>query len=187
MLAGLFWLQKGQANVTSEARNVTGLVFFEMMFLSFRAMLGALFTFPTEFKMLLKVREYLFLSPGASPHPTLSPLLLDTDPILLPKPPFENKFSHPRAAFISMLSKWSDPASYNMGRHKASLHAKPSWCQYNLTPATLCKRFPGTCVDKEQSFLIHSLCSRVSCLDLELHFEQRLSCQYRCLCCRACI
>lgn len=55
--AGLFWLQKGQANVTSEARNVTGLVFFEMMFLSFRAMLGALFTFPTEFKMLLKVHS----------------------------------------------------------------------------------------------------------------------------------
>jgi hypothetical protein len=32
-----------------------GLLFFELMFLSFRSMFTALFTFPDEFKMLLKV------------------------------------------------------------------------------------------------------------------------------------
>ncbi len=33
-----------------------GLLFFELIFLSFRSMFMALFTFPDEFKMLLKVR-----------------------------------------------------------------------------------------------------------------------------------
>ena len=38
------------------ANNLRGLLFFELMFMSMRAMLGALFTFPSEFKMMLKVR-----------------------------------------------------------------------------------------------------------------------------------
>ena len=39
--------------------NLRGLLFFELMFMSMRAMLGALFTFPAEFKMMLKVPALL--------------------------------------------------------------------------------------------------------------------------------
>lgn len=53
--AGLFWLQAGQSNTVAAANNIRGLLFFELMFMSMRAMLGALFTFPSEFKMMLKV------------------------------------------------------------------------------------------------------------------------------------
>ena len=34
--------------------HVAGLLFFELMFLTFRSMFTALFTFPDEYKMLLK-------------------------------------------------------------------------------------------------------------------------------------
>ena len=37
--------------------NLRGLLFFELMFMSMRAMLSALFTFPAEFKMMLKVKN----------------------------------------------------------------------------------------------------------------------------------
>ena len=33
---------------------IAGLLFFELMFLTFRSMFTALFTFPDEYKMLLK-------------------------------------------------------------------------------------------------------------------------------------
>lgn len=56
VLAGLFWLQAGQSNTVAAANNIRGLLFFELMFMSMRAMLGALFTFPSEFKMMLKER-----------------------------------------------------------------------------------------------------------------------------------
>ncbi|KAK9808606.1 hypothetical protein WJX72_000468 [[Myrmecia] bisecta] len=55
-LAGLFWLQKGQTDTTAGAQNVSGLLFFEMMFLAFRSMLSAIFLFPSSLKMLLKER-----------------------------------------------------------------------------------------------------------------------------------
>ena len=53
--AGLFWLQAGQTNTVAGVNNLRGLLFFELMFMAMRAMLGALFTFPSEFKMMLKV------------------------------------------------------------------------------------------------------------------------------------
>lgn len=55
LCTGLFWLQAGQTNTVAGANNLRGLLFFELMFMSMRAMLGALFTFPSEFKMMLKV------------------------------------------------------------------------------------------------------------------------------------
>ena len=54
--AGLFWLQAGQTNTVAGVNNLRGLLFFELMFMSMRAMLSALFTFPAEFKMMLKVK-----------------------------------------------------------------------------------------------------------------------------------
>ena len=53
--SGLFWLQAGQTSTVAGVNNLRGLLFFELMFMSMRAMLGALFTFPAEFKMMLKV------------------------------------------------------------------------------------------------------------------------------------
>ncbi len=38
----------------SEMCTFAGLLFFELMFLTFRSMFTALFTFPDEYKMLLK-------------------------------------------------------------------------------------------------------------------------------------
>jgi hypothetical protein len=55
VLAGLFWLQKGKNNTVLGAQQTIGLLFFELLFLSFRALFTALFTFPDERKMLLKV------------------------------------------------------------------------------------------------------------------------------------
>ena len=57
MCAGLFWLNKGQSNLVSGARSTSGLLFFEMMFMSMRAMLSALFTFPPNFKIMVKERS----------------------------------------------------------------------------------------------------------------------------------
>ena len=58
--AGLFWLQAGQTNTVAGVNNLRGLLFFELMFMSMRAMLSALFTFPAEFKMMLKVKGSAF-------------------------------------------------------------------------------------------------------------------------------
>ena len=38
VLAGLFWLQDARNSTLLSARNTLGLLFFELMFLSFRAM-----------------------------------------------------------------------------------------------------------------------------------------------------
>jgi len=56
VLAGLFWLQKGKNNTVAGAQQTIGLLFFELLFLGFRALFVALFTFPGERKMLLKER-----------------------------------------------------------------------------------------------------------------------------------
>ena len=52
VLAGLFWLRKGGNNTVAGAQQVTGLLFFELLFLSLRALFTALFTFPSDFKMV---------------------------------------------------------------------------------------------------------------------------------------
>ena len=52
VLAGLFWLQKGKSNTIAGAQQAIGLLFFELLFLGFRALFVALFTFPTEYKMV---------------------------------------------------------------------------------------------------------------------------------------
>ncbi|KAI3436788.1 hypothetical protein D9Q98_006199 [Chlorella vulgaris] len=56
LLAGLFWLQAGQDNTVLGARNTLGLLFFISMFASFRALFLALYTFPEEYKHMLKER-----------------------------------------------------------------------------------------------------------------------------------
>ena len=56
LLSGLFWWQIGRNKTVAAAANANGLLFFEMLFLSFRSMFAALFTFPNEYKMMLKER-----------------------------------------------------------------------------------------------------------------------------------
>ncbi|KAK9820397.1 hypothetical protein WJX72_009913 [[Myrmecia] bisecta] len=56
VLTGLFWLQRAGDDTLGAAQDTLGLLFFELLFLSFRTMFVALFTFPDEFKMLLKER-----------------------------------------------------------------------------------------------------------------------------------
>ncbi|KAL3132535.1 hypothetical protein ABBQ32_009078 [Trebouxia sp. C0010 RCD-2024] len=56
VLSGLFWLQRAKSDTTAAAADTLGLLFFELLFLSFRQLFVALFTFPDEFKMLLKER-----------------------------------------------------------------------------------------------------------------------------------
>lgn len=55
-LAGLFWLQKAKSDTVFGAQQTLGLLFFELLFMSFRSLFAALFTFPEERKMLLKER-----------------------------------------------------------------------------------------------------------------------------------
>lgn len=45
-LAGLFWWQQGRGDTVLSAQNSNGLIFFELLFLAFRSMFVALFTFP---------------------------------------------------------------------------------------------------------------------------------------------
>jgi ABC-type multidrug transport system ATPase subunit len=56
VLAGLFWLQKGQDNTVAGSRDVLGVLFFMLMFLSFRSLFVSLFTFPQEQRHMLKER-----------------------------------------------------------------------------------------------------------------------------------
>jgi ABC-type multidrug transport system permease subunit len=55
-LAGLFWLQKGQDATLASAQNILGLLFFQLIFLSFRSLFVSLFTFPDEQRMMIKER-----------------------------------------------------------------------------------------------------------------------------------
>ena len=55
-------LQVGRHPTTYAAQNTVGLLFFEALFLSFRTLFTALFTFPNEYKMMLKV-SWCFLIP----------------------------------------------------------------------------------------------------------------------------
>lgn len=56
VLAGLFWLQSGKDETLVAARDVVGVLFFMLMFLSFRTMFTSLFTFPNEQRHMLKER-----------------------------------------------------------------------------------------------------------------------------------
>ena len=56
VLSGLFWLQKGQGDTVVDARDTIGVIFFMLMFLSFRSLFVSLFTFPEEQRHLLKER-----------------------------------------------------------------------------------------------------------------------------------
>ena len=63
LLTGLFWWQQGQVTsgaggtrTSGDVQNTVGLLFFEMLFMSFASLFAALFTFPAEYRMLLKER-----------------------------------------------------------------------------------------------------------------------------------
>lgn len=58
VLAGMFWWQIG-ADLDSVQRvlDVGGLLFFIQLFMAFASLYAALFTFPTEFQMLVKERQ----------------------------------------------------------------------------------------------------------------------------------
>lgn len=42
----------GKEKTLTSGRTLSGLLFFELLFLAFRAMFAALFTFPNEYKMV---------------------------------------------------------------------------------------------------------------------------------------
>jgi hypothetical protein len=58
----LVWWQRGQIYTVSAASDKLGLLFFMLLFPSMRALFAALFTFPNEYRMILKVGE----QPGCS-------------------------------------------------------------------------------------------------------------------------
>lgn len=55
-LCGMIWWKAGDSVTVLGATDTAGLLFFESLFLAFRALFVALFTFPAEFKMMLKER-----------------------------------------------------------------------------------------------------------------------------------
>ncbi|EFN53135.1 hypothetical protein CHLNCDRAFT_32365 [Chlorella variabilis] len=55
-VCGMIWWQVGHSDTVYGAQNTTGLLFFEALFLAFRTMFQALFTWPNEQKMMLKER-----------------------------------------------------------------------------------------------------------------------------------
>ena len=58
ILAGLFWFQIGQDTLTAQViGDVSGLLFFQTLFISFNALFQALLTFPPDFQILLKERQ----------------------------------------------------------------------------------------------------------------------------------
>lgn len=56
VISGLFWLQAGKDQTLRGARDVLGVLFFMLMFLSFRSLFVSLFTFPDEQRHMLKER-----------------------------------------------------------------------------------------------------------------------------------
>ena len=56
LFSGLFWWQIGRNKTVAAAANANGLLFFEMLYLSYKSMFVALFAFPDEYKMMLKER-----------------------------------------------------------------------------------------------------------------------------------
>lgn len=56
IITGLFWWQRGTGRSLLAASDVVGLLFFELLFPAFTALFTSLFTFPNDFRMLLKER-----------------------------------------------------------------------------------------------------------------------------------
>jgi ABC-type multidrug transport system permease subunit len=58
-LTGCFWWQRGAGDTLrlSAASDVSGLLFFELLFPAFSSLFSSLFTFPNEYRMLLKERQ----------------------------------------------------------------------------------------------------------------------------------
>ncbi|KAF8055666.1 rca [Scenedesmus sp. PABB004] len=56
VITGMFWWQRGRGNTLLAASDVVGLLFFELLFPAFTALFSALFTFPNDYRMLLKER-----------------------------------------------------------------------------------------------------------------------------------
>ena len=56
ILTGLFWWQRGHNKGAVGISDTLGLLFFEMLFMSLSTMFTALFTFPSEFRTMLKER-----------------------------------------------------------------------------------------------------------------------------------
>ncbi|KAF5828872.1 hypothetical protein DUNSADRAFT_16957 [Dunaliella salina] len=56
IITGLLWFQRGRNEDISAGADIMGLLFFELLFPSFRSLFSALFTFPNEFRMLSKER-----------------------------------------------------------------------------------------------------------------------------------
>lgn len=54
---GLLWFQAGGKNTLISAADVSGLLFFAMLFAQANAMFSSVFTFPAEFQMMLKERS----------------------------------------------------------------------------------------------------------------------------------
>mmetsp|Transcript_8214 Transcript_8214/g.14078 ORF Transcript_8214/g.14078 Transcript_8214/m.14078 type:complete len:703 (-) Transcript_8214:560-2668(-) len=59
LLAGLFWFQAGGTKQlrSSTISDLAGLLFFQILFMSFSSMFQAIFTFPADFQMLVKERQ----------------------------------------------------------------------------------------------------------------------------------
>ncbi|KAK9826122.1 hypothetical protein WJX81_005488 [Elliptochloris bilobata] len=56
ILGGLLWWQQGLSDTVFSANSTNGLIFFNLLFMAFRAIFVALFTFPNEQKMMIKER-----------------------------------------------------------------------------------------------------------------------------------
>lgn len=56
LLSGMFWLQSGQGETLVDARDTVGLLYYMLMFLSFKTMFVSLFTFPEEQRHMIKER-----------------------------------------------------------------------------------------------------------------------------------
>jgi hypothetical protein len=56
LITGMFWWQRGTGGSLLAASDVVGLLFFELLFPAFTALFTSLFTFPNDYRMLLKER-----------------------------------------------------------------------------------------------------------------------------------
>jgi hypothetical protein len=56
LITGMFWWQRGKGGSLLAASDVVGLLFFELLFPAFTALFTSLFTFPNDYRMLLKER-----------------------------------------------------------------------------------------------------------------------------------
>lgn len=58
LLSGLFWFQIGNGNLTNlKVVDISGLLFFQVLFLSFSSLIQAILTFPPDFQILCKERQ----------------------------------------------------------------------------------------------------------------------------------